>query len=51
MNTSVIIWAKVSVRKDTTGNDSFWNPAHQGSLAASSALSDTSLWILMENRK
>lgn len=45
MNTSVIIWAKVSVRKDTTGNYSFWNSAHQGSLAAPSALSDMSLWV------
>lgn len=39
MSTSAIIWAKVSVRKDTIGNYSFWNPAYQGSLAASSVLS------------
>lgn len=43
MNTSVIIWAKVSARKNTTGNYSFWNPAYQDSLAASSAVSNVSL--------
>lgn len=52
MDTSVIIWAKVSVRKDNTGNYAFWNFAHTKTHRLfPCSLSKMSLWILMENRK
>lgn len=49
MNTSVIIRAKVRVRKDNTRNFPFWSSVHTKTHGL--FLCSLSLWILMENRK